>query len=165
MDRGAWQATVRGVTKSPTWLSHWTSTRRWCSDWFGLGWVHTLLFPSPPGASNMHPELKKCTSQNLGHHLPFLVLLPLTLPSICWDEAAFKTWLKITPLRNCPEHDLSSLVMDPPRLHHGDPALTLVVTLCCNCHFLSISLISASVITIVHLAIAWSFSPWILGTF
>ena len=31
MDREAWHAAVRGVTKSWTWLSNWTELKQWCS--------------------------------------------------------------------------------------------------------------------------------------
>ena len=31
-DRGAWQATIHGVTKSQTWFSKWTTTTKWVSS-------------------------------------------------------------------------------------------------------------------------------------
>ena len=38
MDRGPWQATVHGATKSQTWLSDWAHMNIWCF------WVHITLF-------------------------------------------------------------------------------------------------------------------------
>ena len=36
MDRGAWQATVHGITESQTWLSNWACTLA-CGEQYGLG--------------------------------------------------------------------------------------------------------------------------------
>ena len=44
MDRGTWQATVHGVTKSRTWPRDWTTTcLSWLDDLFSLLWLYNSL--------------------------------------------------------------------------------------------------------------------------
>ena len=69
MNRGAWQATVHGVTKSWTWLNDWAHTSSvfgskvcllLCGSsrqaWSQHGHVHSLSLvkPSPMGSSRLH---------------------------------------------------------------------------------------------------------------
>ena len=75
-DREAWRAAVRGVTKSQTWLSGWTTTAmEWNTHW---GICHCIQFNSRsvygrPGTIRYCPCV--CTSVLLHPHL--LVLIPL----------------------------------------------------------------------------------------
>ena len=114
IDRGAWQATIHGVTKSQTWLSHWTiqsqanNSYLWIVTFSSVQSLsHVQLFVIPWTAacqasltitnSQSLPKLMSIESVMPSNHLILcapLLLLPSIFPSIrvFTNESVPKYW-------------------------------------------------------------------------
>ena len=68
MDRGAWWATVQGVTKSQTWLSGWA--------WTHIKIIHEIYMcklPKAVGILHIHHHRGWCTKSNFLYHLDWVL--------------------------------------------------------------------------------------------
>ena len=62
IDREAWRATVRRVTKSQTWLTAWAELKEGRSKGFLVGhcWPRSVTAVLPEGSAVSHPQIRSC---------------------------------------------------------------------------------------------------------
>ena len=113
MDRGAWRATVRRITKTRTRLcykAHWT------------GQARTVL------AASAHPELKVWSKVNPGKRMPVRMLSPVRLFTTLWTVAhqaplsmrfsrqEYWSWLPCPSPGHLPNPGIESRLLTSPAL-------------------------------------------------